>query len=113
MRKINGEFLDDEQFKNAVVKDEFISKLKPQIGSINVKNILAMNSIKAISHNFDIEKDQVIEEDQEIEEDQVIEDLELNKVNDKLNLNNQNANYEHDNNLSYIREVNNSNYDLD
>jgi len=99
MRKINGEFLDDELFKNAVVKDEFVSKLKPQIGSINVKNILAMNSIKAISHNFDNEKDQVIEEDQvivedqEIEEDQVIEDLELNKVNDKLNLNNQNANY--------------------
>lgn len=87
MRKINGEFLDDEQFKNAVVKDEFVSKLKPQIGSINVKNILAMNSIKAISHTFDNEKDQVIEEDQ------VIEDLELNKVNDKLNLNNQNANY--------------------
>jgi len=87
MRKINGEFLDDEQFKNAVVKDEFVSKLKPQIGSINVKNILAMNSIKAISHTFDNEKDHVIEEDQ------VIEDLELNKVNDKLNLNNQNANY--------------------
>lgn len=52
MRRINGEFLNDEQFKNAVVKDAFKSKLKCQVGSTNIKNIFAMNSIKLITNDI-------------------------------------------------------------
>lgn len=51
MRRINGEFPNDEHFKNAVVKDAFSSKLKCQVGSTNIKNIFAMNSIKVITED--------------------------------------------------------------